>query len=83
MPDPIQTLQTDIAKARLAVDKSQARLARLNEDRRLADATLIAATARGDTAAALLAERASINATEKITAATVLGDQLDRTFLDI
>ena len=83
MPDPIQTLQTDIAKARLAVDKSQAKLARLNEDRRLADATLIAATARGDTAAALLAERASITATEKITAATVLGDQLDRTFLDI
>lgn len=82
MPDPIQTLQSDIAKSKLAFDKSQAKLARLYEDRRLAGATLIEAEARGDKAAARLAERAGIAATEEINAATVLRDQLDRTFLD-
>ena len=35
MPDPFEALQSDIAKARLAVDKSQAKLARLHEDRQL------------------------------------------------
>ena len=83
MPDPIETLQGDIAKARLAVDKSQAKLARLHEDRRLAGATLLAAEARGDRTAARQAERAALAATAEITAATLVRDRLDRDFTDI
>ncbi|MDR7126397.1 hypothetical protein [Pseudotabrizicola sp. 4114] len=83
MPDPIQTLQTDIAKAQRAVDASQAKLARLHEDRRLAGLSLLDAQRRGDETAAKKAERLVTAATEAIGKQRLLRDRSGLAFTDL
>ena len=78
MPNSIQDLQANIAKVRLEAEASQAKLARLNEDRRIATAIATAAEARGDLAAARQAERTALAASAAIKTATVELNRRDR-----
>lgn len=83
MPNPIEILQSDIAKAQLAVDRSDVKLARLHEDRRVAGATLIDAEARGDLAGVKRARLDALAAAKAITETTLVRDRLGEDFTAI